>query len=181
MNPWHAVNRHPDDDLINAIIEIKQGERAKYEIDKATGLLKLDRVLLPSMTYPTNYGFIPRSYGDDKDPLDILVLSQIKMEPLCLVEARPIGVLRMIDSGDHDEKIIAVAGKDTSVTHLHDISDVPEYLLDEIAHFFSEYKTLEKKVVVLNGFEGKDVARQIILDSYAAYEEMFPEMAMTQA
>src|SRR6185369_13118754 len=132
-----------------AIIEIPRGSKAKYELDKATGMLRLDRVLYSSVYYPANYGFIPRTLGDDHDPLDILVISQIEIEPLCIVRAQVIGVMRMIDSGEGDDKIIAVAADDKSVSHIQDVAQVPEHFHSELRHFFEEYKRLENKTVLV--------------------------------
>ena len=126
FNPWHQVTPQTDRaDVVKGIIEIPKGNRAKYELDKDSGLLKLDRVLFSSMYYPHNYGFIPQSYCDDRDPLDILILSQIEVVPLCIVEAKVIGVMRMLDNGEADDKIIAVAAGDPSVNHFNDISELP--------------------------------------------------------
>ncbi len=123
-NPWHCV--HPGENIpefVNGIIEIPKGSRAKYELDKENGLLILDRVLYSSVYYPANYGFIPQTYCDDKDPLDILILSQIELVPLCIVPAKIIGVMRMLDNGEADDKLIAVAAGDPSVSHYNDISE----------------------------------------------------------
>ena len=131
FNPWHSVSFGKDvPNVVNAIIEIPKNSRAKYELDKDTGLLKLDRVLYSSVYYPANYGFIPRTYCDDKDPLDILVLSQIEMQPLCLVEAKIIGVMRMLDQDEADDKLIAVCSHDMSVAHINDISELPSHFID---------------------------------------------------
>ena len=122
-NPWHYVSYGKDvPNFVNAIIQIPIGSNAKYELDKQSGLLKLDRVLFSSVHYPANYGFIPQTYCDDKDPLDILVLCSVKVEPMCLMEAKVIGVMRMIDQDEEDDKIIAVAKNDMSVSHYNDIS-----------------------------------------------------------
>jgi inorganic pyrophosphatase len=128
MNPWHDVKIGEDAPKnVNAIIEIPRGSRNKYELDKDTGLLKLDRVLYSSMYYPHNYGFIPETLGDDNDPLDIIVLSSLEVVPMCLVEAKVIGVMLMQDHGDNDEKIIAVSQNDMSVNHFEDISELPQH------------------------------------------------------
>ena len=133
-NPWHKVTVGKNaPDIVNGIIEIPKNTRAKYELDKETGLLKMDRVLYSAMYYPANYGFIPQTYCDDKDPLDILVLSQANIVPMCLVDAKVIGVMRMLDGGELDDKIIAVASEDMSVNHINDISQLP-------GHFFKELK-----------------------------------------
>lgn len=129
-NPWHSVS--PGEDapkVVNAVIEIPKGSNAKYELDKESGLLKLDRVLFSAVHYPANYGFIPQTYCDDNDPLDILVICSVDVEPLCLVEAKVIGVMHMIDGGEVDDKIISVAAHDISVSHTNDISELPEHLL----------------------------------------------------
>jgi inorganic pyrophosphatase len=173
FNPWHDVEigvGYPD--IVNAIIEIPKGSRAKYELDKKTGLLKLDRVLYSSFYYPVNYGFIPRTYGDDHDPLDILVISQIDIQPLCIVRAQVIGVMRMVDQGEGDDKIIAVAADDKSVSHIKDVSQVPEHFYSELRHFFEQYKTLEKKTVLVEDFQDKPVAVDIIDKAIADYSKL---------
>jgi inorganic pyrophosphatase len=174
FNPWHEVSygeKIPE--IVNAIIEIPRNSRAKYELDKATGLLKLDRVLYSSVYYPSNYGFIPRTYCDDNDPLDILVLSQIEMQPLCLVEAKVIGVMRMLDQGEADDKIIAVCANDMSVAHINDISELPAHFIKEMRHFFEEYKKLENKVVKIEEFQGARLAKKIIAHSINDYKAKF--------
>lgn len=176
MNPWHDVspgNHTPE--LVNGIIEIPKGTRAKYEIDKVSGLLKLDRVLYSSVYYPANYGFIPRTLCEDKDPLDILVLSQLEFVPLCLVSAKVIGVMRMVDQGDADDKIIAVCAGDPSVNHINDISELPKHFISELRNFFEDYKKLEHKTVLVEDFLDHTLAKQIILDSFIMYQEKFPQ------
>lgn len=176
MNPWHDVS--PGDhtpELVNGIIEIPKGTRAKYEIDKVSGLLKLDRVLYSSVYYPANYGFIPRTLCEDKDPLDILVLSQLEFVPLCLVSAKVIGVMRMVDQGDADDKIIAVCAGDPSVNHIQDISELPKHFISELRNFFEDYKKLEHKTVLVEDFQNHELAKQIILDSFIMYQEKFPQ------
>ena len=128
-NPWHYVslgNKAPE--VVTAVIEISKGSAAKYELDKESGMLKLDRILFSAVYYPANYGFIPQTYCDDKDPLDILVICSINVEPLCLIDAKVIGVMHMVDQGERDDKIIAVAANDVSVNHYNDITDLPPYL-----------------------------------------------------
>ena len=141
MNIWHDIdeNRIKKDDFI-AIIEITKGCKNKYELDKETGMLKLDRVLYTATHYPANYGFIPKTYADDDDPLDVLVLCQEEILPLTLVEAYPIGVIRMIDGESEDEKIIAVAKQDPFLNGYNDITEVPNHISAEIMHFFEVYK-----------------------------------------
>ena len=173
-HPWHGVP--PGDQAprtVNAVIEIPQGSRAKYEIDKESGLLKLDRVIYSSFYYPCNYGFIPQTYGDDKDPLDILVISTLSVQALCLVEAKVIGVLQMIDSGDADDKIIAVAAHDPGVNHYNNIEELPPHFFEELRHFFEEYKRLENKTVTVNEFGDKATALTIIEDAVKLYKEQF--------
>ncbi|PCJ67794.1 MAG: inorganic pyrophosphatase [Bacteroidetes bacterium] len=173
-HPWHGVsfgNEAPE--CVTGIIEIPKNTRAKYELDKESGLLKLDRVLYSSVYYPANYGFIPRTYCDDDDPLDILVLSQITIVPMCLVEAKVIGVMRMSDEGEMDDKIIAVAKNDMSVAHMEDISELPVHSIKELRNFFEEYKKLENKEVVVKDFQGKEVALEIIRQSIIDYKKKF--------
>jgi inorganic pyrophosphatase len=174
FNPWHDVS--PGEHMpqfVNGIIEIPRGSRAKYELDKDSGLLKLDRVLYSSVYYPANYGFIPRSYCDDHDPLDILVLSQIEVVPMCIVPAKVIGVMRMLDQNEADDKLIAVAAGDPSVSHMNDISELPEHFLSELRNFFEDYKKLERKTVVVEDFLGHELAWEILNDSLKMYEEHF--------
>ena len=177
FNPWHQVS--PGDhlpDIVNGIIEIPKGIRAKYELDKESGLLRLDRVLYSSMYYPHNYGFIPQSYCDDHDPLDILILSQIEVVPLCIVEAKVIGVMRMLDNGEADDKIIAVAAGDPSVNHYNDISELPPHMKTEIMSFFEDYTKLEHKTVVVEKFFDKETAMEILQDSYKMYKKHYGEL-----
>ena len=173
-HPWHGVP--PGDQaprIVNAVIEIPQGSRAKYEIDKDSGLLKLDRIIYSSFYYPCNYGFIPQTYGDDKDPLDILVITSLPVQAMCLMQAKVIGVMQMIDSGDADDKIIAVAQNDPSVNHYNNIEEIPPHFFEELRHFFEEYKKLENKSVQVNEFGDKAKARAIIEDSFQQYKDHF--------
>lgn len=173
FNPWHHVSPGKDvPAVVTGIIEIPSGSRAKYELDKESGLLKLDRVLYSSVYYPANYGFIPQSYCEDGDPLDILVLSKINCVPLCMVNAKVIGVMRMIDQEEADDKIIAVAADDVSVNHIDDISELPPHFIKELRHFFEEYKTLERKKVRVEEFLGKETAQEIILQSFEDYKQL---------
>lgn len=174
IHPWHNVSfgdQAPD--IVTALIEIPKGSKAKYEVDKVSGLLKLDRVLFSSVFYPANYGFIPQTLGDDHDPLDILVLSQIEIVPLCLVKARVIGVMRMIDNNEGDDKIIAVAENDMSVNHIKDISELPAHFIEELQNFFENYTKLEKKKVRIDGFQSIDKAKEIIVRAIDFYKETF--------
>lgn len=170
-NPWHKVKIGPKcPDIVNGIIEIPKNTRAKYELDKESGLLLMDRVLYSSMYYPANYGFIPKTYCDDNDPLDILVLSQINIVPMCIVSAKVIGVMRMIDNGELDDKIIAVAEHDMSVSHINDISELPKHFIKELKNFFEDYKKLESKTVVIEEFQDATIAKEIIKQSMIDYD-----------
>lgn len=174
LHPWHGIP--PGDQaptIVNAVIEIPKGERAKYEVDKHSGLLKMDRVIHSSFHYPINYGFIPQSLGDDRDPLDILVLSGVSIHPLCLVEARVIGVMRMVDSGDGDDKVISVAHTDPSVNYIRDMSELPAHFLEELRHFFEEYKKLERKTVLVEEFQDSDTAKRIVNEAVTLYRETY--------
>jgi inorganic pyrophosphatase len=174
FNSWHQVSiGEGQPDIVNSIIEIPKGSKAKYELDKETGLLKLDRVLFASVYYPANYGFIPQTLGEDHDPLDILVLSQINVQPLCIVRAKVIGVMRMIDAGEADDKIIAVAADDVSVNHLNAIVELPVHFHSELKHFFEEYKKLENKTVLVEKFQDKQTAKQIIQTAISDYQKEF--------
>ena len=171
-NPWHVVNIGENaPQIVTAIIEIPRGSKSKYELDKDTGFLKLDRVLYSSLTYPYNYGFIPQTYCDDKDPLDILVLTQVKVFPMSLMRAKVIGVMRMIDGGEADDKIIAVSPDDMSVSHIENIEELPDHALRELQAFFEDYKKLENKAVEVEKFQNKEKAQKIILKSMKDYEE----------
>jgi inorganic pyrophosphatase len=174
LHPWHGVS--PGESvprIVNAVIEIPKGSRAKYEIDKPSGLLKLDRVIYSSFMYPINYGFIPQTYGDDKDPLDILVLSSISVQPLCLMEARVLGVMQMVDQGDADDKIIAVATNDPSVNYMNNIEELPQHFFNELRNFFEEYKKLENKIVKVDEFQDKASALKIIETALKYYQDTF--------
>jgi inorganic pyrophosphatase len=174
FNPWHHVSPGNDTpEYVNGIIEIPKGTKAKYELDKESGLLKLDRVLFSSVFYPANYGFIPQTYCDDNDPLDILIFSQIDIVPLCLVRAKVIGVMRMNDHGFADDKLIAVAAGDPSVNHYNDVSEIPVYYKNELKNFFEDYKKLENKTSVVEDFLGKDLAMQILEESFITYKKKF--------
>lgn len=174
---WRAIPPGEEGKLpqsVNAIIEIPKGSKCKYEIDKDYGLLKLDRVLFSSVMYPANYGFIPRTYCDDNDPLDILVICSQEVVPLCLLEAKVIGVMHMVDKGERDDKIIAVAAHDMSVNHINDIADLPPHTENEITRFFEDYKKLEhSNAVTVERFEGKEVAYRIIEESIELYKQTF--------
>ncbi len=173
-HPWHGAyygDKAPQ--IVNALIEIPQGSRAKYEVDKITGLLKLDRVIYSSFHYPVNYGFIPQTLGQDNDPLDILVLCSQAIQSLCLVEAKVIGNMQMIDQGQMDDKIIAVAAKDPSVNHYQKMEDLPQHFLLELRNFFEQYKVLENKKVEIDNFQDKDTACKIISDAITFYKDNY--------
>ena len=172
-HPWHDIpvgDNAPE--IINTVIEIPQGCKVKYELDKDSGLLRVDRVLYSSVIYPANYGFIPRSYGDDEDPLDVLVLMQESVVPLSILRARPIGLMRMVDQGQEDDKIICVNVDDPAYNGFHHIWEIPDHQLRELKRFFEDYKILEgKKVSVDQDLGGPDKARGIVRDSMLYYEE----------
>ena len=173
-NPWHSVqygDKAPE--IVTGIIEIPKGSKAKYELDKESGLLKLDRVLFSAVHYPANYGFIPQTYCDDKDPLDILVICSIDVHPMCIIEAKVIGVMQMIDNNEEDDKIIAVAAHDMSINHINDISELPPHTLLEIRRFFEDYKKLENKEVIVENFLGREDAYKIIQSSIELYNTTF--------
>lgn len=174
MNIWHDIDseRIKPKDFIS-VIEITKGGKNKYELDKETGLLRLDRVLYTATHYPANYGFIPRTYADDNDPLDVLVLCQENIDPMTLVECYPIGVITMIDSEQNDGKIIAVAKKDPFLNVYKDIKDLPSHISSEIMHFFEVYKQLEEKQTVVEKVLGREEAEAIIEKAIKNYKEKF--------
>jgi len=174
LHPWHGASygtKVPE--VVNALIEIPQGSRTKYEIDKETGLLKLDRVIYSSFHYPVNYGFIPQTLGQDGDPLDILVLCSQSIQSLCLVQATVIGNMQMIDSGEKDDKIIAVATKDPSVNHISSIEEMPRHFMNELRNYFEQYKVLENKQVQIEDFQDKKMAYGIIEEAISFYKQKF--------
>jgi len=174
MNIWHDMDekRITKDDFV-AVIEISKYGRNKYELDKETGMLKLDRVLYTATHYPANYGFIPKTYADDNDPLDVLVLCQENITPLTLVEAYPIGVLKMVDNNSADEKIIAIAKSDPYLNCYRDVSALPNHILSEIKHFFEVYKQLEHTQTTVQQIMGRDEAEKVIERSIQKYKEKF--------
>ena len=162
-NIWHDINpRRISKEKFIAVIEIPKGCKNKYEMDKDTGLLRLDRVLYTSTHYPANYGFIPRTYAEDNDPLDVLVLCQETIVPMTLVECKPIGALKMKDNNEIDEKIIAVPVNDPTYSSYEDISQLPNHIFDEISHFFQVYKSLECKATMVDETVSADESKTII-------------------
>lgn len=174
LHPWHGVSCGENaPSVVNGLIEIPQGSRSKYEIDKESGLLKLDRVIHSSFHYPINYGFIPQTLGHDGDALDILVLCSQVIHPLCIVEATVIGNMQMIDTGTKDDKIIAVAARDPSVNHITSISEMPKHFISELRNYFEQYKVLENKQVQIEEFQNKEIAFEIIREAIELYRQKF--------
>lgn len=174
MNIWHDISpKRIRKDNFEAVIEITKGGKAKYELDKETGLLKLDRILYTSTHYPSNYGFLPRTLASDGDPLDVLVLCSEDIHPLSLVNCYPIGVIEMVDSGSNDEKIIAIPFHDPTYNSYTDISELPKHIFDEMSHFFSVYKALEGKETSLEGVAGHEKATEIVQDCIDRYLDTF--------
>jgi len=176
LHPWHGAHygdKAPQ--VVNGLIEIAQGSKAKYEIDKTTGLLRLDRVIFSSFHYPINYGFIPQTLGLDGDPLDILVMCSESIQPLCLVEATVIGNMQMIDTGVADDKIIAVASKDPAVNYINDVSELPKHFTAVLRNYFEQYKVLENKKVEIDEFQDKAAAYAVIDAAIALYKTKFPK------
>ena len=171
MNIWHDINpKRITAGRFYAVIEISKGGKNKYEMDKETGLLKLDRVLFTSTHYPANYGFIPRTYAKDGDPLDVLVLCSETIMPMTVVECKPIGVLKMIDDNKDDEKIIAVPVGDPNYSGYNDIKELPKHRFDEIRHFFQVYKMLEKgKETQIKSISGAEKAKEVVQLSIESY------------
>lgn len=175
LHPWHGAHHgEKAPQTVNALIEIPQGSRAKYEIDKKTGLLKLDRVIYSSFHYPINYGFIPQTLGLDGDPLDILVMCTESIQPLCLVEATVIGNMQMIDTGVADDKIIAVASKDPGVNYIDSMEYLPKHFIAVLKNYFEQYKVLENKIVEIDQFQDKAAACKVIEEAISRYREEFP-------
>ena len=174
MNIWHNISpkRINENDFV-AVIEIPKGSKIKYELDKETGFMKLDRILHTSTHYPANYGLIPRTYADDNDPLDVLVLCSEELLPMTLVRCYPIGVIRMIDSGRHDDKIIAIPFDDPNYNNYKSIDELPKHVFDEMTHFFRVYKELENKTTAVDEVEGLETAKNIIRSDIERYIEKF--------
>ena len=178
MNIWHDMDPKeiaPAD--FSAVIEISKDSQCKYELDKHTGLLRLDRVLYTATHYPANYGFIPRTFADDGDPLNVLVLCARPIQPLTLVRVYPIGVMRMLDDGRIDDKIIAIPFSDPTYNNIRSIDEMPSHIFDEIMHFFSVYKQLENKQTAVKTLFGRKEAEQIIAEAIECYERTFCDKA----
>ena len=173
-NIWHDISpkRIKPEDFI-CVVEISKGSKKKYELDKETGYIMLDRILYTSTRYPANYGFIPRTYGDDNDPLDVLLLCSEKLEPMTLVRAYPIGVITMIDNGRNDEKIIAIPFSDPNYNCYNDIDNLPKHIFDEMRHFFEVYKNLENKETAVDDVSNREAALKVIADAIENYKKNF--------
>ncbi len=173
-NIWHDISpkRITPSDFM-CVIEIPKGSKVKYELDKETGHIMLDRILYTSTHYPANYGFIPRTYGDDLDPLDVLLICSETLAPMTLVRAYPIGMISMLDNGRHDEKIIAIPFDEPNYNQYHSIDELPPHLFNEMKHFFSVYKSLENKETVVDEVSGPEEAVETIRLSIDAYVEKF--------
>lgn len=173
-HPWHDVPIGDDaPEEFSALIEIPKGSRVKYELDKETGLLKVDRILYSSVIYPANYGFIPQTLGEDADPLDVLVLMQEPVQPLSIVRARPIGMMQMVDEGESDEKIICVHLDDPEYRSYEHHSDLPDHRLNELRRFFQDYKVLEGKEVRVGDFSDPEEAKDAIRHAMGLYDGRF--------
>ena len=174
MNIWHDMNPEKiTAEEFYAVIEIEKGGKNKYELDKETGMLRLDRVLYTSTHYPANYGFIPRTWAEDNDPLDVLVLCSESILPMTLVSCKPIGVIKMNDQRELDEKIIAVCVSDPFYNGYEDISQLPAHIDNEMRHFFEVYKTLENKDTTVQVIKGREHAKAVINKAINAYVKLF--------
>ena len=174
MNLWHDISpgkKLPE--LVNVIIEINRGSKNKYEIDKETGMIALDRVAHTAQDFPFDYGFVPQTLWHDGDALDVIVLTTYPLLPGIMVEVRPVALMNMIDSGDNDNKVIAVPASDPRFAELNDLADINKHTLKEIEHFYSTYKKLQNKVVEVNGFEGKTAAHSAVNESLDMYKKKF--------
>ena len=172
MNLWHDIEPGTQDKM-NTIVEINKGSKNKYEIDKETGLIALDRVYHTAQDCPFDYGFVPQTYYDDGDALDVVILTTYPINPGILVRVRPVALMNMIDSGDPDDKIIAVPVDDPRWDEIQDLQDINKHTLKEIEHFFSTYKKVQEKEVLVGGFQDKQAAQSAFVKSIALYKEKF--------
>ncbi|EFJ44122.1 hypothetical protein VOLCADRAFT_76427 [Volvox carteri f. nagariensis] len=173
-HPWHDL--HPGNEapnVVNCVIEIPRGSKVKYELDKDTGLCFVDRILYSSVVYPHNYGFVPKTLCEDGDPLDVLVLMQEPVVPMCFLRAKPIGVMQMLDQGERDDKLIAVHADDPEFKGFTDINQLPPHRLAEIKRFFEDYKKNEHKEVIVDDFLGSEEAKKVVKDSLNLYQEHY--------
>lgn len=176
MNIWHDIDpKHIQKGDFIAVVEIARGSKNKYELDKETGLLKLDRILRTATHYPSNYGFIPRTYADDGDPLDVMIICSEPIQPMTLVRCFPIGVIKMLDDGKNDEKIIAIPFTDPVYNGYRSIFSLPKHIYDEMSHFFRVYKTLEHKETVVDEIGDFNEAMDIISYTIENYKQTFGE------
>ena len=174
MNIWHDINpKQITTEEFIAVIEIPKNSKVKYELNKETGVLEMDRILYTSTHYPANYGFIPRTYADDGDPLDVLVLCSQNIYPMTLVRCYPIGVIRMIDNGRHDDKIIAIPCSDPTYNTYVDMDELPSHIFEEMVHFFKVYKELEHKSTAVDEIQNAKAAKEIIAKDIDNYIETF--------
>ena len=174
MNIWHDISGDriaPDN--FSVLIEIPKGSNCKYELDKETGLLRLDRILYTATHYPQNYGFIPHTYADDGDPLDVLLICSVPIQPMTLVQAYPIGNIRMIDGGKLDDKIIAIPFSEPNYNNIKNIDELPQHIFDEIMHFFKVYKELENKQTDVKSLSDRESAIKIVQDAINLYGRSF--------
>jgi inorganic pyrophosphatase len=173
-HPWHGLDTRTDHATIcDVVIEIPKRARTKYEIDKNSGLIRLDRVLFGSMVYPANYGIFPRTLATDHDPLDVLVLTEQSLVPLSLVRVRIVGVMRMIDQSEVDDKILAVPVADPQMSHVYQVTDLPPHTFIEIKNFFEQYTKLENKIVEIPQFEDREVALKVLDAAIELYNRHF--------
>ena len=172
MNLWHEI-KPGDEKAMNVIVEINRGSKNKYEVDKETGLIALDRVSHTAQDFPFDYGFVPQSLWDDGDPLDVILLTTYPLLPGILVKARPIAVMGMIDSGDKDDKVIAVPVDDPRFADIKDLGDINKHTLKEIEHFYSTYKKLQDKVVEVTGFSGRAEAEAVFIKGLKLYTDKY--------
>lgn len=173
IHPWHSSIGKKAPEIVNAVIEISKESRMKYELDKETGLLKLDRVLFSAVHYPMNYGLIPQTWFEDGDPMDILVICSMNLEPLCILEARVIGMMHIEDENGIDDKIISVAHRDPAHTHINSVDDLASHTIEELKNFFEYYKVLENKTVKVGELKGKKPATDCIQKAMKLYQEKF--------